>query len=267
MVSLGIGGSDLFGRKVVNASHPLTASFATQFMATLATLIGVIVVSSEFAIDDFARGAVSGLGFGAGLACYYLGIVRSSATVVSPTSATITAVISFGYAVLRGQEVALIGFIGAGVAFLGLAIIGFMGADLKANLAGFPWAICSGIGYGTGIAFLIDVSDESGMWPAVSGRFVSALAIFAAVAVMKLPKLPPRPVRKTVVLAGITAASTSCFSLLGLAANPAHSVVTSSLFPAFSVLIGFTLYGDSVNRRQLGGLLLVLAGVIAVVRG
>jgi len=65
------------------------------------------------------------------------------------------------------------------------------------------------------------------------------------------------------VFAGLS----SVFALIGLAIDAPPTVVTQSMFPVVSVIVGILYFGDSVARRQIVGIVLVLAGIGAVVAG
>ena len=111
LTALGIGGSDMFGRRVTAATSPVTASAVMQLFAALLSLVAITFVSSEWIWRDVWVGAVSGLGMGSGLACYFGGLQRSSSAVVAPIVATLSAVIPYLYTLVRGTsptEVALL---------------------------------------------------------------------------------------------------------------------------------------------------------------
>ena len=55
------------------------------------------------------------------------------------------------------------------------------------------------------------------------------------------------------------------FYPLGVQADPTPAVVTASMFPAVTVAVGRAFYGDTVSRKQLLGLFVVLIGVGTVV--
>jgi len=76
---------------------------------------------------------------------------------------------------------------------------------------------------------------------------------------------PQRGQRMNGAAAGLFAGSSSVFALIGFAVDAPPTVVTQSMFPVASVIVGFVFYGDEVVRRQLAGMALALAGVAAVV--
>lgn len=265
LAALGIGLSDLFGRRVVNVSGAVTAALVMQFVAVLTALVSVLAFESTWANDDMAWGALSGLGMASGLGCYFAGLSRSSSTVVAPTVATLAAVIPFAYAVVRGDQVTAVAVAGAAVAFIGLAIIAAGTGDVHGLREGLLWGVLSGSSYGFGISVLVEVSEEAGVWPVVSQRIVGVVVLGAAAIVTKSALWPTPGQRLNGIWAGVFAGLASAFALIGLIVDAPPAVVTQSMFPAVTVVVGFFYFGDAVARRQVVGIALALLGIAVVV--
>lgn len=267
LTSLSIGLADLFGRRIVNARGPIVAGAALQLVAIFTSLAALLIVDSAFDITDFAIGLASGLGLGVGLFGYFSGLRNSSSAVVAPIVATMSAVVPFGYAVARGAEPTLIALLGAAVAVGGLVLITMGGGRVEHMGDGIRWGVISGLGYGCGLSVVIEASESSGSWPAVAQR-VSALALMLAFArSSSVSVVPPIGLRTAALIAGVFAGGSTIFYLLGVQVNATSAVVTASLFPAVSVVVGRFVYDDDVAPRQVAGLGVVLAGVILVATG
>jgi len=265
LAAIGIGVSELFGRRVVNVAGPLSAALLMQIVAIATSLVSVLFFASELGTVDMAWGALSGLGMASGLGCYFGGLSGSSSTVVSPTTATLSAIIPFIYTIVRGADLTLIAILGAAIAFVGLAIIAAGSGDATGLRHGLIWGTLSGLSYGFGISVLVEVSDDAGVWPAVSQRVVAAIVLGIAAVVLKSNLMPPRGQRVNGLAAGVFGGLSSVFALIGLAIDAPPTVLTTSMFPVVSVIIGFLYFGDSVARRQVIGIALVLGGVAGVV--
>ncbi len=265
--ALCIGLSDLFGRRVVAASSALTASAAMQFVAFLLALVVAQLDQGQPLSTDLVLGGLSGLGLGAGLACYYGGISRSSSTVVAPLVATLAAVIPFGYTVSTGRAPTAIGWFGALLAFAGLVMITIGGGRRTKVRAGVIWGTASGLSYGFGTAVLTDVSEAAGQWPAASQRGSAFLLMVGLLVALRQPLTPPKGSRRAALAAGTVAGLTSILLILGVARDPSATVVAISMFPAFSVAVGWLFFRDAVSRIQLLGLIVVLVGVAGVAIG
>ncbi|MEL6981404.1 MAG: DMT family transporter [Actinomycetota bacterium] len=265
--ALGIGLSDLFGRRIVQASSALTAAVVLQLFGGALAAATMAVYPSEFTWPDAGRGAFAGVGMGVGLGCYYAGLARSASTVVAPLVATLAAVVPFVYVLATTGEGSLVGSIAAAVAIVGLALVS-TGADAVSNVAtGVRWGLASGIGYGTAIAVLTDVSADSGAWPAVTQR-ISAFALLGAIGLAtRQPIVPPVGSRGNTVLAGGFVAMSSIALLIGVQLDASATVITLSMFPAFTVAIGRLFFDDPIAPRQAVGIAIVLVGLAGIVGG
>ncbi len=264
LTSLSIGLSDLFGRRVVNAKGPVVTGAAMQFVAIITSLVAVALVPSSFIVGDAIIGLASGVGIGIGLWGYFSGLERSSSAVVAPLVATMSAVIPYGYAVARGASPALLAVFGATVALTGLIVITLGGGRTESMAAGLKWGLVSGSGYGFGLSIVIETTEASGAWPSVGQRIAAFALMIALASRMRLDPRPPPGLRLAAVVAGVMAGLSTIFFLFGVQADATSAVVTASLFPAVSVVVGRLVYGDDVAQRQIVGIAIVLIGVIGV---
>ena len=267
LTALSIGLSDLFGRRMVVAHSALMAATTIQFVSVVFALIAAVVLKGSPTTLDLAIGGASGVGMGLGLGCYYIGISKSTSTIVSPLVGTLSAVVPFLYVAITRSPPSQIAVVGAVVAFAGLALVSSGSSRFQSPLLGIIWGTISGLGYGFGISILIEVSPSSGSWPVVSQRIVAGLVLVAASAQAKNLAFPRHGVRGAALAAGTFAACSSIFFIIGSQANPGQAVVTASMFPAVSVGVGRALFGDTVSRNQLIGLIISLIGVAGVVAG
>lgn len=265
--ALGIGLSDLFGRRIMLASSALTAAVVLQVSGGLLAAATMTVLPSEWIVADAALGVVSGIGMAVGLGCYYTGLGRSTSTVVAPLVATLAAVLPFGYVLVSTGEGTVLGSVAAAVAVAGLALVS-SGADAVSKVgAGVRWGLASGVGYGVAIAVLTEVSADSGAWPVVTQR-ASAFAVLGLVGLASRQAIvPPAGVRGSAVLAGFFVALSSIALLIGVRFDAAATVITLSMFPAFSVAIGRVFFADPIAPRQAIGIAVVLLGIAGVVAG
>ncbi len=302
--SFAIGFADLFARRVVHARGALVAGVSMQAVAIVTSLFAVVVVTSDFRADDLGLGLASGFGMGVGMWGYLGGLQRSSATVVAPIVATMSAVVPYLYAVARGASLSVLGLVGAVVAIAGLVVITgsatsarsrtgigrlrWAGAGRNARdpsdhgdphpaggddrlddrrrrrRAGVRWALFSGCGSGFGRSIVIDARSARGSWPAVGQRITAFALILVACRASGADVLPPVGLRLAALVAGILTGLSTVFYLLGVEADPTAAVVTASIFPAISVLVGHVAYDDELDVRQGLGVVIVLVGVIAV---
>lgn len=268
MGALSIGVSDLFTRRVVQATSVLVASVMLSLFAIVTSVAAVMVFGSTMHSADFGLGLLSGLGLGVGLATYYLAINHTSATVASPIVAALSAIIPYGYALVRGASPTVYALVGAAVALGGVVLITVgSGGTVERLRAGVIWAAVSGVVYGLGFAVVLGASRGAGALPAV-GQRVSAMAVLlAAAAHRRSPLLAPAGTRLAGAVGGAAAGLATVFYLAGARHDPTGAIITTSMFPAASVGVGRMFFGDPLSRRQMLGLVVVLVGTVAVVTG
>ena len=264
LTALAIGASDFFGRRIALAQSPITATSPMQFFAIVTSAVALFVVPSEFSSTAVGLGVLSGLGFAVGLGCYLTGLSRASSAIVAPTVAMLSAVLPFLFTVFRGATPSSTTLAGASICLLGLAIITVNREAMGIDWVALRWGTLSGLGYASGLIALVDVSDESGTWSAVSQRTAACVALTVVAFITNVPRLPARGLRLTAILAGIAVGLSSIFILIGLSFDPTPTVIGSSLFPAVSVVVGLVAYGDDVRPAQWLGIAVVILGVIGV---
>jgi uncharacterized membrane protein len=267
LTALAIGASDFFGRRIVHTQSPITAAVPMQFFGFLTAAATLVFISSEITLRDGAFGLLSGLGFAAGLGCYYTGLSKASSALIAPTVAMLSAVLPFAYSVFRGSQVSLVTAGGAGVCLVGLAVITVDRRAFSVDWVALRWGTLSGLGYATGLISLIDVADAAGVWPAVVQRATAFSALAVVAMVVRVPVLPAPNLRVAAVLAGMAVGLSTVFLLSGLEIDPAPTVIASSTFPAVTVFVGLFAYGDAVLVRQWWGIGIVILGIMGVSAG
>ncbi|MFT7476641.1 MAG: drug/metabolite transporter (DMT)-like permease [Verrucomicrobiales bacterium] len=263
--AMSIGLSDLFLRRVALKSSISAVVAALQLFAAVAAAGSLLFVESDLLWRDVALGGIAGIGMAVGLASYYSGVTRSSATIVSPIVGTLAAVIPFLYTVATGSRPSPIGWVGAVVALVGLILITMSDGKSTNVRAGVLWGTLAGCGYGFALSSVIGATTESGSWPAIGQRSMAFLLTIAVARSRNMQIVPARGVRRFAILGGIASGTASVFFLLGVAVEATTTVVTASMFPAFTVLIGWSYYNDAVSTRQVAGLMAALLGVAGVV--
>ncbi len=265
IAAMSIGMAELFGRRVVAEASVVTASAVLSLFGAVVTFIAALFLGGTWVTADMVFGTLSGLGMAAGLGFYFVGLDRSSSTVVAPTSATVTAVLPYLYALVRGEEASGLAIVGAAIAFVGLAAIATGTLEMAKLRQGLLWGGLSGIGYGASLAMFVEVGEDSGAWAAVAQRSSSFVVFVVVAMVVGAKMLPPSGTRRDAIASGSFGGMTSVLLVFGLRADAPAAIVTSSMFPLVSVVVGFLVFHDEVRRRQAVGVTLALLGIGLVV--
>lgn len=267
LCALCIGISDLLARLTMRRTSAMTTSLTVQAVAVPTSALLIMLFGGTFTGRDMVVGLTSGLGLGLGMVAYYAAMHRSSATVVSPTCAVVSAVIPYAYSLIKGADPSMLSVCGAVVAIAGIIGVTVGGGAAVEVRSGLLWGVISGVAYGIGFAIVIEASDDAGSWPALTQR-IGATAILAVLAVRQRVDLrPPSGARLLAVGGGMVAALSTASYLVALRDDATTAVVTSSMFPAASVAACYIGLRDPVSRLQLAGLGVVLIGITGVVAG
>ncbi len=267
MAALGIGLSDLFGRRVVLAASAVTAATAMQLFAASATVVFALVTASPFQADTFAWGCLSGLGMAAGIAFYYTGLQRSTATLVAPVVASLSAMLPYLYAVSRGSPSSTVAVAGAVVAVIGLVFVTGGAVSVERLRAGVKFGILSGLAYAWAAISFIEAADAEGWWPPVGQRVSGLLVLLPVAVVTGRRRFPPVGQRINGMMSGLLTAGVSVLYLAALGLDAAVGSVALSTFPVFSVMIGRVFFADALQRSQVVGIVLVVGGMAALSLG
>ncbi len=264
LAAMSIGMSDLFGRKVINASTVVTAGSSMQIFGSAAMVVVAATSGSRFDLGDFAWGSLSGVGIGAGVWFYYSGLVASSSAIVAPIVASLGALVPFAYTVIRGDTGTWIALVGAALTVSGLVFVTGGSVSRESLRSGLLWSVLAGLSYALGGIGFVEASGGSGWWPAVSQRGTAAVLMVAVALAHRVSPLPPKSQLGNATALGVVVALTSTLYLAALGLNPSIGVIAVSVFPAFSVLIGRTVFADAIRPVQILGIALVIGGVAAV---
>ncbi len=259
--ALGIGLSDLFGRRVVLAASAVTAATAMQLFSALATLAFAVGTASRFDTGSFLWGCLSGLGMAGGITFYYLGLERSTSTLVAPIVASMSATLPYVYAVSRGTPSSSLAAAGAAVAVLGLVFVTGGAVSRERLRAGVKFGILSGLSYASAAISFIEAADVEGWWPPVGQRVSGLLVLLPVATILGRRHFPPPGQRVNGMMAGLLTAVVSVLYLASLARNAAVGSVALSTFPVFSVLIGRVFFADALQESQAVGIALVVGGM------
>ncbi|MDH4170547.1 MAG: DMT family transporter [Acidimicrobiia bacterium] len=235
-------------------------------------LVGVLVAAPVLAerpptAADFGWGAVGGLFGLAGIVLLYRGLARGPMSVVAPLSAVSSAMVPLIWGLVDGER--LSGLAGVGVA-LGLLSIVLVSAERRRPdqvpviRRTVIEALLAGVGFGTFFVFLDLADDGSAPWPVVGARTLTvSLALLAAIRLR--PSRPAAGVWWAIAAAGVFDVAANVTFLLATAEGDLAVVsVLSSMYPAATVLLAWTILRERISGVQVAGLALAAVAISLV---
>lgn len=213
-------------------------------------------------------GALGGLAGLLGVIVMYSLMTVAPINVISPVTAVLAAIVPVAVGLGIGERpraVALVGIV------LGLVAVVLVSRTTDEHPHGrispriLALAVVSGLGFGLYFVFLDRAGDNTGLWPLVVSRVVSAVAIVPIAAQRDAMRTVTGSTLAIVVLAGACdALANFCFLLSARHGLLSLASVLTSLYPATTVLLAMGLLHEHASRVQRAGLLLAAGAIVLI---
>lgn len=267
------GGADFFGGLAARRSSTLLVTFGVALVGLVGLLLTAQFVTGTSSTDAWLYGAASGIAGGIGIGLLYGSLAIGPMSILSPTTAFISAIVPVAVGLSLGEGGGLSFFIAIALALVAVVLVGFVPEQgaVRPRPVGIVMAIGSGTFIGITVV-LIDLSpDDSGLIPLIANRIASSsLLLLAVVAVIAyritraksqlLPGLGQiAPSWAIIVGAGILDVLANVVVLWGLRTGDLSVVsVLIALYPAGTILLAAVWLKERIALVQWLGLGLAL---------
>ena len=246
---------------VLVASYPIGA----LLMAAMLSVYGGPVSASTLTWS--VAGGVAGL---AGVALLYTALGQAPMNVISPVTAVLSAVVPVLAGVLQGERPHLLAWLGMALGLAAVVLISRQPADHPHGpIAWRPllMAVLAGVGFGAYFVCLAQSDPDSGLWPVVLSRLVSAILVLPLAAVgAAFVRMPPAVLRLAAVAGVLDATANLGFLLASRHGLLSLSGVITALYPAGTVLLAALILKETTGRVQRIGLGVATAAVVLLTR-
>jgi drug/metabolite transporter (DMT)-like permease len=272
--SLSWGLSDFLGGLQSRRHHVLAVMLLSQGLALVLIVVAVLAgapTEHDAASTAWAAG-VGGLGL-LGLLAFYRALAIGTMSIVAPISATGVAIpVLVGLA--SGERPGALQVAGIALACAGVVLAAREPpsgdeAARRAGRASIGLALIAAVGFGTFLAG-IDRAEETAdvAWVLLAARTADVVLLVLAALVLR----PPIPTARAAL---VPIAAIGVFDLLAnllfvlAAGRGLLSVVgvLGSLYPAITVVLARLVLHERLSRAQNAGVLITLAGVVALAAG
>lgn len=254
--------------------HVLTVLAVSQPFGLVLVLVLLPLFGGSISTGEIALAMAGGVGGVLALGAFYRALAIGTMSVVAPIAST-GVVIPVAFGLAQGDAPSTIQLAGVACAVTGVIALGRAeggpeppGADARGSgRSSIGLALVAAAGFGGFFVFIDAASEQSALMAVAAARTGGAVPVLIAFALVRpaVPRggaiAPLLAIGLFDVLANVTFAVASTMGLLALVA------VGGSLYPAFTILFAHTILGERLSRGQRRGVLLALAGVIAIAGG
>jgi drug/metabolite transporter (DMT)-like permease len=213
-------------------------------------------------------GALGGLAGMLGVVVMYSLMTVAPINVVSPVTAVLAAIVPVVVGVATGERPHATAWSGIALGLVAVVLVSRTREDNphgRVDARVLALAVLSGLGFGLYFVFLDRAGNDSGLWPLLVSRLVSAAAIVPlAVGRRAVAGLPGRTVPVVLVAGACDALANFCFLLAARSGLLSLASVLTSLYPAATVVLAVTVLHEHASRVQRTGLALAAGAIVLI---
>jgi len=268
------GAGDFSGGLAAKRS-PLLGVLALGQATGTALIAALALAAQEAAPPPASLGwaMAAGVSGAVGLAALYRGLAIGRMAVVAPVSAVLCAALPVAWGALSEGLPPGPKLLGFALALGGVFLVARSGEteDAAPGVArqGLLLALVAGAGFGGFLVFMHLGAEGGTFWPLAAARGTAFLLVLATALSRRSATtwVPARAALPLVLLSGaLDAGGNALFVLASQAGRLDVAAVTSSMYPASTVLLAAAFLGERVSKPQGAGIAAVL-GAIALIAG
>ncbi len=228
-----------------------------------------LVAGGDASPADLGLGAAGGALGALGLVSLFAGLGRGQAAAVAPAAAAMGAVVPVVFAVLSGDRLTSVTWLGVAVAVPAIVLCSWVADPGEVPLGGLWYGVGAGVGFGAYAVLMDHTAETSGLLPLIPARGATMLMVLALAGLGLWGIDDRRRVPKGLVVGnGLLDVSGNVALLLGLRAGELAPVaIAASFYPAITVLMARFVSSETLRGRQIAGLALTVAALVAIAVG
>lgn len=235
--------------------------------AVVITIFALTIIPGEFSSSLLSYALITGVIGAIAIALLYAALVRGQMGIVSPITAVMSGAVPVVVGIFRGEQPSSWAF--AGMAMAVIAVI-LVSQESQHHGKTPPVAILLAIASGTAIGLYLTAlglaPQDSGVWVATLGRWVSTvIMILFVVLVARSFSRSTFPWMLAIAAGVLDAVANGLFQLAAQKGLLSVVAVLGSLYPAATVVLARVLINERMNKVQGVGVVLALgaAGLLA----
>jgi len=273
LAALGFGAADFAGGLAAKRLHTLAVTGAVALVGLIVLGTTSLLLQDEWSVEGAFWGAMSGVTGVAAIGLLYACLARGPMSILSPTTAVLSALVPMTYGLIRGEGLSPWVYPALGLALVAVVLVGFVPDEraIRPTPTALLMAVGSGVLIGLFYIFIDLAPDSSGITPLVANRMLQFALVGLILLVVVLakgrgflikPSVDPWPWSRVVwvlVAGGILDALSNIAVLTGFRVGEVTIVaVLTALYPAGTILLASLVLHERIQRVQWVGLGLAL---------
>ena len=270
LAAMAYGLSDFVGGVFSKRVTPWAVAFVGALAGGAAVAVFSLLDGGDPQRADYGWAVLAGIGNGFGTAFLYRGLSSGRMGVVAPVSGVGAALLPVVVGLATGERPGVIVWAGMLVALPAIWLVASEPATTEATVprSGLLDGVLAGLGFGSLFATLAQIPEEAGFLPLAFNQLVAAVVVAIVATALGASWVPREPAAYAGVLSGILGAvATGMFLLATQSGFLSISAVITSLYPAFTVLLAFSVLREHVHRAQGVGLAMCAVAIALVAGG
>lgn len=260
--SLSWGVADFMGGLAARRVGPIQVlAVSYPAGAVLLTLLAFFVIPGEVSFELLPYAVAAGLIGALAIGLLYAALTRGPMGVVSPLTAVMSGAVPVAVGLLRGESLSALAIVGIAFAVLAVFMVSKeSGHHERTPMSAIILALSSGVAIGLYLTAIGLAPQDSGIWAATIGRWVSTLVMLIAVIVVARKVVTAGFPWLLVIGSGILDASANgIFQLATQRGLLSIVAVIGSLYPAATVVLARVILKERLNRVQISGVVIALS--------
>jgi drug/metabolite transporter (DMT)-like permease len=279
--ALVFGASDFIGGLASKRMSALKVTFIAALVGLVVAVVGSFIIPSIYSPQAWFWGALAGVVGSSAIMLLYASLAIGPMSILSPLGAFVSAIFPVLWAILGGEELGLIGFVGLGLGLVAIVLVGFIPEKnaVRPSIKGLSLAVGAGILIGAFMIFIDQAPADAGLTPLISNRIASATIMGGAIAVLAVMGAARRrragvsaPAThaggnasgwraglKLAILCGFVDGTGNALLLLGIQIGDLSVMsVLTAMYPAGTVILAAIILKERVAPIQAVGLVLAI---------
>lgn len=257
------GAGDFCGGVATKRAGSFPVVIGAHFVGAVG-FVALAVGEQMPAAVNLAWCAAAGFAGAFGLLALYRALAIGRMGLAAPVSGVLSAAVPVVAGLILDAPPRAIQFAGFAVALAGVWLVARTD-DARVELAALGLPVAAGVGFGLFIFIIGRASAGAVFWPLFASRVASLALLSTMATATRNPIVPGRRDWPIVALAGAFDAGGN--ALLVAASHAGRldvAAVLSSLYPAGTVLLAWSLLRERISRAQLVGLAAVFAAIVLI---